>query len=112
MEDSLMAVMTRDLIFDQLETLGITSVRIAFYGGHDEGDIEGIKYFDAQEHELDLEFDEHSPLVEALCQPIYDRYGGFDGDPQVEGELIWSVASRDLTLIGSEQTWTQFDEVL
>jgi hypothetical protein len=107
-----MSEVTRDLIFDQLDALGLASVRVAFYGGHDEGDVEGIKYFDAQEHELDLEFDEHSPLFEALCQPIYDRFGGFDGDLEVDGELIWRVAGHSLSIEASQTIWQSFDEDL
>jgi hypothetical protein len=112
MEDSLMSVMTRDLIFDQLQTLGLASVRIAFYGGHDEGCVEGIKCLDANEQELSVEIDEDSELFESLCQPIYDYYGGFDGDPEVDGELIWRVPDRSLSLEGSQKSWESFMETL
>lgn len=107
-----MSTLTRELVFDQLHALGIASASIAFYGGHDEGDVEGVTYLDADAHELDVEIDERSDLFEALCQPIYDRYGGFDGDPEVGGELIWRVSDRSLAIEGSENNWEPFEAVL
>ena len=92
-----MSTLTREQVFDQLAALGLASVRMSFYGGHDEGDVE---------------IDDRSDLYDALCQPIYDRYGGFDGDPEVWGELVWTVADRSLLIEGSEKNWEPFEAVL
>ncbi len=35
-----MSTLTREQVFDQLAALGLASVRMSFYGGHDEGDGE------------------------------------------------------------------------
>lgn len=107
-----MSTLTREQIFDQLHARGIASVRLAFYGGHDEGDVEDTKYLDAEGHELAVELDDRSDLYDALCQPIYDRYGGFDGYPEVDGELIWHVADRSLAIEGRETVWESFQEVI
>jgi len=107
-----MSTLTRALVFDQLHALGIATARIAFYGGHDEGVVEDTKYLDADGHDLDVEIDDRCDLFAALCQPIYDRYGGFDGYPEVEGELIWRVANHSLAIEGRETTWESFQEVI
>lgn len=107
-----MSTLTRDQVFDQLAALGLASVRMGFYGGHDEGNVEDVKCLDADGHDVDVEIDEPSDLYDALCQPIYDRYGGFDGDPEIWGELVWTVADRSLVIEGSEKNWEPFEAVM
>ena len=41
-------------------------------------------------------------LMEALEQPIYERWGGFAGDFHVNGTLTWDVAARTAVLDGAE----------
>ncbi len=44
----------------------------------------------------------HAALLEALEQPIFDRWGGFSGDFHVDGTLTWDPVARTAKLEGSE----------
>ena len=49
-------------------------------------------------------------LAEALSQPIYDEYGGFAGQFEVEGRVIWDVSKATVSMEGSEAEESPEDE--
>ena len=51
-------------------------------------------------------------LAEALSQPVYDEYGGFAGEFEVEGRVIWDVSKATVSMEGSEDTWAPFEKEL
>ena len=77
-----MSTLTREQVFDQLAALGLASVRMSFYGGHDEGDVEGTKYLDADGQALDVEIDERSDLYDALCDRSMTATAGLTATPK------------------------------
>ncbi len=50
-------------------------------------------------------------LADCLEQPIYDEYGGFDGDFSVSGTLTWDVGAEKVTMTRSEQQWSDAEDV-
>ncbi len=41
-------------------------------------------------------------LAEALSRPVYDEYGGFAGEFEVEGRVVWDVPNATVSMVGSE----------
>ena len=39
---------------------------------------------------------------QALSQPVYDEYGGFAGEFEVEGRVVWDVPKGTVIMKGSE----------
>lgn len=39
-------------------------------------------------------------LATALSEPVYARFGGFDGTAEISGTLTWNVASGRVTMYG------------
>lgn len=50
-------------------------------------------------------------LAHALEGPVWDRYGGFAGQPWVRGTVTWTVADR-CVLIGGQRGGEAFEEVV
>ena len=99
-----------------------------FHGGNDEGFTEDITLENADGspvaviHEdyygTEEPFEGAQELAEALSRPVYDEYGGFAGDFEVEGRVIWDVSRGTIsmegseTLEGSETDWAPFEKGL
>ena len=105
--------MTREEVFGRLRELGAVAAVVPFNGGHDEGFIEGITLQDAQGDAVAVihedyygdakeSFEGAHRLAEALSQPVYDEYGGFAGEFEVEGRVIWDVSKATVSMVGSE----------
>ncbi len=106
--------MTRAEVFGRrLRELGAVAAVVPFHGGYDEGFIEGITLQDAEGNAVavihedyygDAEepFERAQRLAEALSQPVYDEYGGFAGEFEVEGRVVWDVPKTTVTMVGSE----------
>src|SRR3712207_9216628 len=99
--------MTRAEVFERLRGLGAVAAVVPFHGGYDEGFIEGITLKDAEGNEVavihedyygnaDEPFEGAHRLAEALSQPVYDEYGGFAGQFEVEGRGIWDVSQAKI----------------
>jgi hypothetical protein len=103
-------------VFEALERLGADRAVVEFTGGNDEGGPDSITLYNAQNNAGEL-----SPLAYAsiestaaqraeaelvafLGQPIYDQYGGFDGDFDVYGELVWDVRAKTVQMIRYERS--------
>lgn len=67
-------------------------------------------YVDGQHKTRPATTDEidHAQLMEALEQPIYDRWGGFSGDFHVDGTLTWDAVARKATFDGQESGYQSF----
>lgn len=105
---------SREVVFDELERLGVVLARCHYYGGHDEGFVEQIELFKtmpARDNPLaqpDLETTEYgNPLGEALARPIYDELGEawYDGTDDQDGYLYWNVDVRTVTIEHSYLDW-------
>ena len=104
--------MTRPDVFRRLQEMGAVSAVVPFHGGNDEGFTEGITLESADGNPVAVihedyygneePFEGAQDLAEALSRPVYDEYGGFDGDFEVEGRVIWDVAEGTISMEGSE----------
>jgi uncharacterized protein DUF6878 len=113
--------MTRADVFAELAERGVHTARVEFAGGNDEGHAENIELLDAEdkaiEHSIKIYYGTDGAqndiaLSEALQQPIYDRWCGFDGDFSVWGNCIWRVPERRVELDYSESEYVPHTEVV
>ncbi len=114
--------MTREQVFAELAERGVHTARVEFAGGSDEGHAEDIELLDAEgeaiEQSIRVCYDRTDgvqndmALSQALQQPIYDRWGGFDGDFSVCGSCIWQVPERKVELDYSESEYVPHTEVV
>jgi hypothetical protein len=100
--------------------LGLDADRavVEFSGGNDEGGPDTITLFkgheplrtlptwwqpgDAEEHLL--------ALSDALSDPVFEAYGNFAGDFEVNGEVIWEVATKTVQMIRDERSEFEHSE--
>jgi hypothetical protein len=122
---------TREKVFSELVRRNVASVIVSFSGGGDDGSIDGISLLDADGKEVshlretyisskwnektksfepDREMTEDEMLVEALGQPVYDKYGTFAGDYSVEGEILWDVKNQKVNDSGTQSYPQSYDE--
>ena len=105
--------MTRAEVFERLQELGAVTAVVPFHGGYDEGFIEGITLKGAEGNAIaviqdyygsaeEQPFEGADHLAEALSEPIYEEYGSFAGDFEVEGRVIWDVSKGTVSMEGSE----------
>ena len=105
--------MTRAEVFGRLRELGAAAAVVPFSGGYDEGFIEGITLQDAEGNAVSVihedyyggaeePFEGAHRLAEALSGPVYDEYGGFAGEFEVEGRVVWDVTKATVSMKGSE----------
>lgn len=66
--------MTKEEVFDNLARRGIARAEVSFYGGGDEGQIDGIVLYDYALEELDG-IEEHSPapVLDGEGNPVYEE---------------------------------------
>lgn len=118
-------VMSRDLVFAALAKKGVNRVEVEYNGGNDEGGVDQIVFFDKDDKKIGemQEYygghsvwdeatksykpaappDEEQRLSQALCAPVYDKYGSFAGEFYVNGTLTWDVAKRKVNMRGTEE---------
>ena len=122
---------TREKVFSELVRRNVASAIVSFSGGGDEGSISGISLLDADGKEVShlreayigSEYDEKTKswqparkmttdemLVEALGQPVYDKYGSFAGDYSVEGKVTWDVKNLKVNESGYQSYTQSYDE--
>jgi hypothetical protein len=99
---------TRDEVFDELQRMGVGEVRVGYHGGGDEGFVDHYEFYAPNGTELEIPGGRFSEEFEdAIEQPLYDELGeGFgDGEPHVDGEVVWKVAERIVLIEHSYQEW-------
>ena len=120
--------MTRAEVFGRLRELGAVAAVVPFHGGYDEGFTEDITLKDAGGNPVAVIREDYygaeepfvgaHRLAEALSQPVYDEYGGFAGEFEVEGRVIWDVPKAAVSMRGSEDEegpeadWVPFEKGL
>jgi hypothetical protein len=50
-------------------------------------------------------------LTHALEAPIWDRFGTFEGQPPIRGQVIWTVDDRSVVIVGKRGD-TRFEETV
>lgn len=125
--------MTQEQVFAELRKQGVTRVEVQFSGGNDEGGADSITLFqgDKEVGELvdvsgggrwDPELRQwvekvltpEDELAKALAGPVYDRYGSFSGEFNVEGVVTWDVEKGTVKTKGQESTttWEDFEDYI
>ena len=120
--------MTRPDVFRRIREMGAARAVVPFHGGNDEGFTEDITLesadgspvavIDEDYYGTEESFEGAQELAEALSRPVYDEYGGFAGDFEVEGRVIWDVSRGTISMEGSETAecsktdWAPFEKGL
>ena len=90
----------------------IEKVTVKFSGGHDSGGTDGIE-FEVLGETVQWTEKEVDTIKEGLCDaleaPVWDRYGSFAGEYNVDGEVVWDVKEGKVYIKGSEEV-TQTEE--
>ena len=120
--------------FELLRKKGAVKAVLAFAGGHDEGDVQGITLTLKSGEEVDLPTwycggygmeknasggydyvplskpeNEDEELADLLEGPINERYGSWGGEPSTEGVLTWDVETGEVTLKASQEVWEEIE---
>lgn len=118
--------MERSEVFKAIKERGATQAVVRFSGGNDEGGADSVELYgpgpigygkSPAEHIASLQpySVENGPdesLVDALIQPIEDRYAGFGGDFYVSGDLTWDAEAGTVTMDKSESEYVHSTEAL
>lgn len=115
--------MSRDEAFAALSVRGATRAVVQFSGGNDEGGPDLVRLFAGQRvlGELTCARANHptpgeiadEELADGLSEPIYDQYGSFAGDYEVNGEVIWDLSDRTVLMVKAERAeWEHIEEHL
>ncbi len=124
---------TTQQALEMLKVVGVTTLEIRFYGGHDNGDVEEISVYidrDNFTHEfaykdlfsdIDIGYQKKQGerpdhdfcrknirFEEALVDPIWSKYGSFAGDFSVSGVLKYDCVNSTVTLSGEESAYVGF----
>ena len=121
--------MNRDDVWTELARRKVDLVKVEYSGGNDEGGVEVICFYqlsvtgneqmvgvlkDHPSYRVNLTPEQKSDnqLYRFLEQPVYDKWGGFNGEYSVSGTLTWEVIKRTVTHSGEEEipTWEKFEE--
>jgi hypothetical protein len=101
--------MSPDEVFAEIRRLGAVSARVPFHGGNDEGLVESVELYDEADEIVDGPTRYGSEFEEALAQPVYDEFGGFDGELSVDGEIVWDTRDGSVRIRGEETVPAPFD---
>jgi hypothetical protein len=107
-------LLSRQAVWDELERRGATIAAVLFSGRAGQGGrIATITLSRLEGDELvDVErWSRRDEPAYALEGPVWDRYGGFAGQPWVRGTVTWTVADR-CVLIGGQRGGEAFEEVV
>ena len=106
-------LLSRQAIWHELERRGATAAAVSFSGKAGRGgSITTITLdrVDGQEP-VAIEWWERDELAYALEGPVWDRFGGFAGQPAVRGTVRWTVADQ-LVVISGRRGDQGFEEVV
>lgn len=115
--------MSRTDVFTALRARGADRAVVAFSGGNDEGGPDSITLYTGAEEFSTLSLCGHNgeisrdavdadeQLVDALSGPVFDEYGGFAGDFDVFGEVIWETDGETVKLLRDERASYEHSEV-
>lgn len=96
-----------------MEEVGAVKAEVYFTGGNDEGGAEQITLTLGDGSQKEVEPYSHGRnensldgrLADLLTIPVYDEYGGFAGEFQVEGTLLWDYSAKTVAMEGYEQQY-------
>jgi len=115
--------MTRATVFTALRSRGADRAVVTFSGGGDEGGPESITLYTGEQELSTLPLDTYIgeskhgsvhpdvALADALGDPVHREYGGFAGDFDVMGEVVWEVDDEMVKLIKDERASYEHSEV-
>jgi len=112
--------MSRTAVFTALRLRGADRAVVAFSGGGDEGGADSITLYAGEQELSQLSLYTHfgeapvNPdveLADALSDPVNKEYGSFDGDFDVEGEVIWETEGETVMLVKDERESYEHSEV-
>ena len=106
-------MLSRLAIWDELERRGATAAVVSFSGKAGRGgSITTITLdrADGQEPRT-VQWWDRDELAYALEGPVWDRFGGFAGQPSVRGTVRWTVADQ-LVVITGQRGDQRFEEVV
>jgi hypothetical protein len=106
-------MLSRQAIWDELERRGATAAMVSFSGKAGRGgSITTITLdrVDGQEP-VAVQWWDRDELAYALEGPVWDRFGGFAGQPAVRGTVRWTVADQ-LVVITGQRGDQRFEEVV
>jgi hypothetical protein len=115
--------MSRTAVFSALRSRGADRAVVAFSGGGDEGGADSITLYAGEEELSQLSLytyvgetprcpvNPDVALADALSDPVNKEYGGFDGDFDVEGEVIWETEGETVMLVKDEREGYEHSEV-
>ena len=106
-------MLSRQAIWDELERRGATGAEVSFSGKAGRGgSITTITLDRVDGREpLAVEWWDRDELAYALEGPVWDRFGGFAGQPAVRGTVRWTVADQ-LVVITGQRGDQRFEEVV
>lgn len=132
------AFFDREQVFQWLKAKNYTKAVVSFSGGGDEGGVDRIELYKSKEGEAVEVIDEFEVrakysfeggkytvsvedgkendyyVQQGLSKPVYDKYGSFAGEFQVDGEVIWDVEKETVVRRGeeSEMRGEEFEEII
>jgi hypothetical protein len=106
-------MLTYNKMFKLLESKGIEQVDVVFAGGNDSGSVDNFIIHVYGEEKV-MDEDEvnkiHPDLGNVLSGVVYNDYGGFAGDYEVNGKYIFSVKDKTVKKECSE-SYTEYKEI-
>jgi hypothetical protein len=106
-------LLSRQAIWDELERRGATAAMVSFSGKAGRGGsitTITIDRVDGQGPQT-VQWWDRDELAYALEGPVWDRFGGFAGQPSVRGMVRWTVADQ-LVVITGQRGDQGFEEVV
>jgi len=120
--------LSRFELFAELRRRNVAKVEVQFSGGGDEGGVDSISLQDAEGNEIGTLEEDYggsqwdgqkwvpvnppnpdTALVNALCAPVYDKYGSFAGEFYVSGKINVDVAAETIKMPYQESVETYED---
>lgn len=94
-----------------LDAFNISKIRVSFSGGGDSGGIDDVE-FSYNDDKCNLTVEDHikNEFYNFLEEPVYDNYGGFAGEYNVNGDLIYDVRNHTVFMTCNEYSYEYDDE--
>jgi hypothetical protein len=96
-------LLSRGAVWDELERRNATIAVVPFSGRAGKGGSTGTITLSRVEHDelIDVErWTSRDELAYALEAPVWDRYGLFAGQPLIRGDVIWTLETRSVVIVG------------
>jgi len=106
-------LLSRQAIWDELDRRGATGATVSFSGKAGRGGsitTITLDHLDGQEPRT-VQWWDRDELAYALEGPVWDRFGGFAGQPSVRGAVRWTVPDW-LVVITGQRGDRGFEEVV